>query len=70
MSRALATVTVMVSPGLLPALGQLTEAMDGAEHQDEVWWACWNAVRTNYFLRCREAVGFSVPEPAADANND
>jgi hypothetical protein len=30
-----------------------------------------NAARTNYFLRCREAVGFTVPEPAtADANND
>jgi hypothetical protein len=71
MSRALATATVMAPPSLLPALGQLTEAMDGAEHRDDEWWATWNAARTNYFLRCREAVGFTVPEPAvADANND
>lgn len=70
MSRALAAATVMAPPNLLPVLGQLTEAMNGAESRDDVWWACWNAARTNYFLRCREAVGFTVPEPAAaDANS-
>jgi hypothetical protein len=70
LSRALATATVLAPPGLLPALGQLTEAMDGAERRDEEWWAQWNAARTNYFLRCREAVGFAVPEPAATAQPD
>jgi hypothetical protein len=71
MSRALATAIVMAPPSLLPALGQLTDAMDRAEYRDEEWWARWNEARTNYFLRCREAVGFTVPEPdAADAATD
>lgn len=69
-SRALATATVMAPPSLLPALGQLTEAMDGAEHRDEEWWARWNAARTNYFLHCREAAGFTVPEPQAAGAQD
>jgi hypothetical protein len=65
LSRALATGTVLAPPGLLPALSQLTAAMDGAERRNEEWWTQWNAARTNYFVRCREAVGFSVPEPGA-----
>ena len=54
---------VLAPPNLLPALSQLTEAMDEADRRDEDWWARWNAARTNYFLRCREAVGYTVPEP-------
>lgn len=62
LSRALATAMVLAPPSLLPALSQLTEAMDGAERQDDEWWAQWNAARTNYFVRCREVVGFPVPD--------
>ena len=65
MSRALSTAMVLAPPNLLPALSQLTEAMDGADRRDEQWWARWNAARTNYFLRCREAVGHQVPVPSA-----
>ena len=63
MSRSLSTAMVLAPPNLLPALSQLTEAMNRADRRDEDWWARWNAARTNYFLRCREAVGYTVPEP-------
>ncbi len=63
MSRSLSTAMVLAPPNLLPALSQLTEAMDEADRRDENWWARWNAARTNYFLRCHEAVGYTVPEP-------
>jgi hypothetical protein len=66
MSRALTTATVLSPPSLLPALSQLTEAMDSANGKDDEWWARWNAARTNYFLRCREVVGFEVPEPGSE----
>jgi hypothetical protein len=71
MSRALSAAMVLAPPSLLPTLGQLTEAMSGAERRDEDWWARWNAARTNYFLRCREAVGYTVPAPSeAETHTD
>jgi hypothetical protein len=39
LSRALSTAMVLAPPGVLPALSQLTEAMNGADQRDQEWWA-------------------------------
>ena len=66
MSKTLSAALVLAPRSLLPALILLTEAMNDAETRDDEWWARWNKARTNYFLRCREAVGHHAPAPATD----
>jgi hypothetical protein len=43
LSRALSSAMVLAPASLLPALEQLTDGLDGAEHLDAAWWERWNA---------------------------
>lgn len=63
MHRAMAAASMLAPLTLLPAMGKVTEVMEGANDRDSEWQDRWNKARTNYFVECRDVLGSGVVHP-------